>query len=58
MEMSYESSIQYELSAVRPDINDIINDPKKENIEKNGEFIYKDLKGNIYKIVNKKKEYI
>ena len=24
----------------------------------NGEFIYKDLKGNIYKIVNKKKEYI
>ena len=24
----------------------------------NGEFIYQDLKGNIYKIVNKKKEYI
>ena len=24
----------------------------------NGEFIYKDLKGNIYKIVNKNKEYI
>ena len=24
----------------------------------NGEFIYKDLKGNIYKIKNKKKEYI
>ena len=24
----------------------------------NGEFIYRDLKGNIYKIVNKKKEYI
>ena len=24
----------------------------------NGEFIYKDLKGNIYKIINKKKEYI
>ena len=24
----------------------------------NGEFIYKDLKGNIYKIINKNKEYI
>ena len=24
----------------------------------NGEFIYQDLKGNIYKIINKKKEYI
>ena len=24
----------------------------------NGEFIYKDLKGNIYKIINKKKEYL
>ena len=24
----------------------------------NGEFIYKDLEGNIYKIINKKKEYI
>ena len=23
-----------------------------------GEFMYKDLKGNIYKIINKKKEYI
>ena len=24
----------------------------------NGEFIYQDLKGNLYKIINKKKEYI
>ena len=24
----------------------------------NGEFIYQDLKGNVYKIINKKKEYI
>ena len=24
----------------------------------NGEFIYQDLKGNIYRIINKKKEYI
>ena len=24
----------------------------------NGEFIYKDLKGNIYKLINNKKEYI
>ena len=24
----------------------------------NGEFIYKDLKGNLYKIINKNKEYI
>lgn len=59
MAMSYEASIKYDLSLVRPDINNIINDPKKENIEKNGEFIYKQWlhNGKAYNIIKYNKNH-
>lgn len=59
MAMYYEASIQYDLSTVRPDINNIINDPKKENIEKNGEFIYKQWlhNGKAYNIIKYNKNH-
>lgn len=39
--MSSDISIVYDLSELRPDIKEVLNNPKKELVEKNGEFFYK-----------------
>ena len=41
MQPSFACDIKYDLMMMRNDMNDIINDPKKDNIEKQGEFLYK-----------------
>ena len=39
--MSSDISIVYNLSELRPDMKEVLNNPKRELVEKNGEFIYK-----------------
>ena len=56
--MSSDIKIEYNLSDLTLDIKEVLNNPKKEIIEKNGEFLYKQwLHNKTYNIIKYNKNY-
>ena len=58
--MQTVNDIKYDLLLIRKDMKEIINNPQKEVIEKNGEFLYKQWLHNdkIYNIIKYNKQHI